>query len=231
MSRLSPDPPTDTSRHPSPERPIASCLDNAVYIELSGRVLCEPLTVLTDALLALQLLWFAGRSRGRARLWFALMALTFALGGGRHLFHHELPELLPWMSRVQNIASSVALGLVASLLALGRGARGQARAELVYGLAAAGFVLGHLLLDSFLLTVIHQALALLGAAGLLLVQGRDRAYRPYLIHVGLGILCALIFLLRLSPHPWFDHNALAHVIMLGAFWAFWEQLGDLGWRR
>jgi hypothetical protein len=210
---------------------IAHCLQDGVHLELLGRLWCEPLTSLTDALLALQLLWYAKRTRGSARLWFVLMAAGFTLGGARHLLHHQLPELTPLLSRVQNIAGSSALALLAALLDLGGSVAGQRRAQRLYMAVAALFLVGHLVFDLFLLTVTHQTLALLGAAGWVLLQGRAREYRAYLIHVGLGLLCAVIFLLRLAPHPWFDHNALAHVIMLGAFATFHAQLRSLGWSR
>ncbi len=207
----------------------SQCLAPDVYVRLLDRVWCEPATVITDVLLAIQLLWYAARSRGKARAWFALMALAFALGGARHLLHHELLELVPAFSRLQNIAGSAALGLLASLLALGNGARRQRRAEWIYGLVAGGFILAHVALDHFLLTVAHQALALLGATAVVLLQGRARSYLPFLGHVALGLVCAAVFALRLAPHPWFDQGAVAHLLMLPAFALMAAQLRRVGW--
>jgi len=210
---------------------VTQCLSPDVHLDLLGRVWCEPTTVITDWLLTLQLVWLAALSRGRARGYFLLMGLAFMVGGARHLLHHQAPDAIASMSILQNCASSGALGLLAGLLAVGRGARWRGRADGVYGAMALLFVLGHLTLGGFGLTVAHQALALLAAAGVVVAQGRWSQYRGFLIHVALGAGCALIYALRIGAHPWVDHNVLAHLLMVPAFLALWLQLRSLGWSR
>lgn len=205
--------------------PSASqCLAPEVFAEGLGLVWCEPTTALTDGLLTALLLVLGWRSRGKARAFFLLMSFAFLAGGSRHLLHYELHSLVPVASRLQNCASSVAIGSLPGVLALGRTPRSQARAEWAYGVVAGVFILGHLVLDSFLLTVVHQAVAFLGATAILLLQGRARRFRWFLVSVALGAVCAVIFGERLSPHPRFNHNDLAHVVMLGSFGALWRQV-------
>ncbi len=207
------------------------CLAPDVFLEVFGAIWCEPTTVLTDLLLVALLLGLAMRSRGAARAHFALMAAAFLLGAARHLLHHELQELVPAISRVQNCATALALGLLARLLVLGRSARTQGVFDRGYLVAAAAFVIGHLLLDSFLLTVMHTAVAQLLAAAVVLAQGRVRGYRWFLVSVGLGLVCAGLYGFQRGPHPWFNHNDLAHLVMLPAYGALWLQLRSLGWDR
>lgn len=207
--------------------PDSLCKSPDVFLHGFGLVWCEPTTAVTDLLLTGVVVLLGLRSTGgRARAWFFLMATALLAGGTQHLLHHELGDLVPVLTRLQNCASSAALGLLAGLLALGRSPQEWRRLELVYVSLAVGFVLAHLSLDTFWLTFAHQAIALLGAAALVLLQGRARSYTWYLASVGLGLVCALIYAVQLSPHPWFNHNDLAHLFMAPYFGAMWMQLRE-----
>lgn len=209
--------------------PAASqCLSPEIYVELGGRVWCEPTTVVTDLLVVGLLLVLTARARrGLGRAYFALLAAAFLAGAARHLLQHEAPNLPGVLSRVQNVASSGALGLLGSVLLLGRDGRGQRRVALVWGGMAGVFGVAHLLWDHFALTVAHQAVAQLAAAGVVLARGQVHPYRWFLGSLGLGVLCAVVFAAPLAPHPWFNQNDLAHVLMLPAFGLMGRQLRAL----
>ncbi len=210
--------------------PASRCLAPDVYLELGGQIWCEPTTVLTDGLVAVLLAFLAWRSRGAARGYFLLGTVAFVLGGARHLVHHELSEMIPILSRAQNISSSLAMGLLATVLKVGRSPREQRGADLFYAVLAGVFVLAHLVFDVFVLSVVHASVAQLLAAGVLALQGRlATTHRWFLASLVLGLVCGAVFGLKLSLHAWFNANDLAHIFMLPAYAFLWLQLRALGW--
>ncbi|MCB9779281.1 MAG: hypothetical protein H6742_12010 [Alphaproteobacteria bacterium] len=219
----------DADHSPAPSPPIPThCLSPDVYVHALGRVWCEPTTFATDLLLALLLAVLAARARpdgnGGGRAYFALLSVAFLVGGLRHLLHHELLALVPALSRVQNVASSLSLGLLGPVLALGRDGRERRVVAVAWGLLAAGFVVAHLVSGAFWLTIAHQSIAQLAAVAVVVATGRAQDYRWFLGSIGLGLVCAVLFATKAAPHPWFNHNDLAHLIMLPAFWLMGAQL-------
>lgn len=194
------------------------CMIEGNHVALWGRLWCEPMTVATDGLLLLLCAALAAQHRGAARSFFALMAAAFGLGGLRHLVYAEWPGLVAPLSQSQNTAGSLALTALIAALPSPRWARGAALALAVVMIA------GHLLIDHFLLSVLHTAVVFFGILGAVLASRRLAEFRWFGLAFALSLVAAVVFALRLAPAFWFNHNDLAHVVLLGAYAALGQQL-------
>jgi len=193
------------------------CMIPENHLVLAGLVWCEPVTVLTDGMLALLCLALLPRHRGMARGFFALAAVAFALGGLRHLVGAEWPGLVPALSRASNTANSLSLALLLRA-AVPWGQRG--RAVIVAGTGAV--IIGHLWLDHFLLSVLHST----AAFTTILAASRHQHHAFYWFYssFALSLLAGITFGLVLAPATFFNHNDLAHLLLMGAYVALHRQL-------
>ncbi len=182
-----------------------------------GLIWCEPVTALTDGLLAALCLALLSRHRGLARGFFTLAAAAFTLGGLRHLVFAEWPGLVPGLSRASNVANSLSL-LLLLLAAVPWGRRGRAAA--VAGTGAV--IVGHLWLDHFLLSVLHSA-ATFTAILACSLRSPDVS-RWFYAAFALSLLAGLVFGLAFAPALFFNHNDLAHVLLMGAYVALHRHL-------
>lgn len=197
----------------------------------------EPVTLLTDYLLAGVALWLGGRlaeasSRTGSwplRLWavaFAVGAASAAAGGTVHGFRPVLGPMARgflWQSALLGSALAGALLVAALGFALLRG-RGRVLALAALG---AALVVELALVSSAGLTR-HAVwggaatIVLLLALALLLAR-HDRAPLAWL---ALGLLLAAAGLgvqaFRVSPHPYFNHNDLCHVLLTAALWPIYR---------
>jgi hypothetical protein len=187
------------------------------HLVLAGLVWCEPVTVITDGMLALLCVVLLPRHRGLARGFFALAAVAFALGGLRHLVGAEWPGLVPGLSRASNTANSLSLALL--LLAVVPWGR-RSRAVIVAGTGAV--IIGHLWLDHFVLSVLHSAAAFITILSVSLRIPHD--FRWFYVSFALSLLAGLTFGLVLAPATFFNHNDLAHLLLMGAYVALHRQL-------
>lgn len=192
------------------------CMIPDNHLVAAGLTWCEPVTVLTDGLLAALCLALCARHRGLARGFFALAAAAFALGGLRHLVFAEWPGLVPGLSRASNTANSLSL-LLLLLAAVPWGQRGRAAA--VVGTGAV--IVGHLWLDHFLLSVLHSAATF---TAVLVCSLRRPDSRWFHAAFALSLLAGLVFGLAIAPAPFFNHNDLAHVLLMGAYVALHRHL-------
>lgn len=197
-----------------------ACMIDGNHLALWGRLWCEPMTVATDGLLLALCAALALRQRGAGRAFFALTAATFGLGGLRHLVYAEWHQLVPPLSQSSNTTSSLALTALVFALPAPRIARTLAV------ILAAGMIIGHLLLDHILLSVVHSAVVFFGILGAVVVGGRFQEHRWFLVSFGLSLVAAVVFGLRLTPAFWFNHNDLAHIALLGAYVALGRQLSS-----
>jgi hypothetical protein len=196
-----------------------TCMIPDNHLLWGGRLWCEPVTVATDWLLALLCLVLLTRQTGAARGFFLLSAVAFALGGLRHLLFAQHPDLVPLLSRASSTASALSLALLLLSL-LPFGARGRA----VIAAGTAAVIAGHLWLDHILLAVLHSAVTFTTALALAAHSGRSSSFRWFHLSFLLSLLAGLTFGLRLTPALFFNHNDLAHILLMGAYFALHRQL-------
>ena len=200
-----------------------SCLIPGNHIVWLERIWCEPTTVVTDLILAAQCGLLMLRHRGSARGFFALSGLAFALGGFRHLVVAEWGGLVPVLSRASSTASALSLALlVAALPALWSHHRGR----VVVGAWSLTVVmtLGHLWLDHFSLNVLHTAIVFIGTLLVVAARGQWEQNRWFAVAFLLSLLAGVIFAAQLAPAFFFNHNDLAHVVLMGSHYALHRQL-------
>jgi hypothetical protein len=196
----------------------------------------ESVTLLTDYLLAALtagfavLLWrLAGRSRQLSqRLWaaaFATSALAALLGGSWHGFHNQLSPLL---AQAVWRATTMAVGLAGLLLLLGALRAGLDRPwhNRLACLAVGKFLLYLILVnlnDSYLIVICNYAPDLLAVLGLSLLRLKTA---PFARWSAAGVLVAFaaaaVQVFGGSPHRYFNHNYLYHVVQAVSFWLLYR---------
>lgn len=192
----------------------------------------EPTTLLTDYLLAAVALWLGGRlaeasSRTGSwpqRLWavaFAVGAAAAAAGGTVHGFRAALGPMARgflWQSALLGSAIAGALLLAAVVLRLVGDRRGRG---LALGAVAVVLAFELALVSSAGLTrhaVWAGAATIVLLLALTLVLARtDKAPLGWLL-VGLALAGAglAVQAARVSPHPYFNHNDLCHLLLTAA---------------
>ena len=54
------------------------------------------------------------------------------------------------------------------------------------------------------------------------IKTKNKGSKLFLVGVGFAVVSAIIFKNQLSPHKWFDHIALSHLIMAGGIFMFYK---------
>lgn len=198
----------------------------------------EPMTLLTDYLLAALVLAFAARLAATGRrqgqkavlLWgaaFAASGLAALAGGTVHgfvLYLGEPAAAALWKVTVYLVGLAGLLLLSACAVAILTGA---ARRGLILlaALKFAGYVLWMASHDDFRYVIYDYAPALL-AVLLLQIYAALRRRDPAAPWVVGGILVSFlgagIQAAGLAPHPHFNHNDLYHVMQMGAFYLLYR---------
>lgn len=196
----------------------------------------EPMTLITDWLLAAQCLVLAARlltvarrsgARSQRLLAGALLstALAATLGGAAHGFAAYLSAVATvviWKATVFSIGVTAFLFLAAAAVAtLSRGPR---RAVIVAGLVQAGIYAGWMLFhDAFLWVIVDYVPAMLAVAVLMIAARRTT---PGARWIAAGVLVSFlgagIQAAGLAPHPHFNHNDLYHVVQMIATWLLYR---------
>lgn len=197
----------------------------------------EPMTLLTDYLLAALVLVFALRldpsghpGQRSVRMWslaFYASASAAFTGGTYHGFHPYLPSLaavLLWKVTVY------AVGLASLFLFAGAvfSVLDGARRRVLIGLAGVKFILYAAWMavhDDFRYVIYDYAPTLLFVLLLQMAAlwKRREESAPWIIagimvsFVGAGVQAS-----GFAPHPHFNHNDLYHVIQMGAFWLLYR---------
>ena len=203
-------------------------------------MISEPVTLVTDYLLAILTLFLAWRLRARAdgqraRLAWALAFLALgtgaALGGTWHGFTMIDASLrvVLWKTTV------LAIGIASAAMIFGS-ARAMAGPRLRWGLAAfavvafalyAGWMLFH---DAYVFVVMDTAVAMAIVAALHAVPAaawRSPGSRWMMAAVALSAIAAAAQASRWDPHPHFNHNDLYHVLQMGAMALFYAGAREL----
>lgn len=200
-------------------------------------ILHEPMTVLTDYLLAALSVYWARRlaRSGKTGLaaaggnWTWALAASAAaafLGGSYHGFP-TLPQPLPWLLWK---AAQAAIGLAAYFAvratALGRLPPGARRAALRLGAAQlAIYLLWIARHDDFLYSIIDYGAAFVFALAAHLPAALRRADPAARAIVGGIVVCfagAAGQAAGLAPHPHFNHNDLYHVVQMIGMWLIYR---------
>lgn len=190
--------------------------------------MAEPMTALTDWILAVIALVCAARLRvdppqrsvARWRMAFVAMAAGSIAGGLSHaLLLSASQTLLGVLWKVTTLSLGAAIFFMLAATASSRLV--SQRARLLTGLAALQLViytvwmLGH---DAFVWVIVNYASAMLCVAVVHAVTyGRAPvAARWILTGIGIAALGAAAQALRISPHRHFNHNDLFHVIQMAS---------------
>jgi hypothetical protein len=192
----------------------------------------EPTTVLTDYLLGAVLLILAWRAlrqdrhdpRTARRLWawgFVTLGLSALAGGTWHGFSGRLgagSAAALWKGTVYLVGVTDLLMLWGSAAAaLSRRVRPYVVAAVVAKfLVYAVFMIGH---DEFRYVVYDYVPSMVAILLIHAVPGslrNDPGARFILAGIVLSFVAALVQLVRLAPHPHFNHNDLYHVIQIAA---------------
>jgi hypothetical protein len=203
-------------------------------------LISEPVTLVTDYLLAILTLFLAWRLHARAdgqrsRIAWALAFLALgtgaALGGTWHGFAliDASLRVIVWKATV------LAIGIASAAMIFGS-AWSMARPRLRRGLAGfavaafalyAGWMLFH---DAYVFVVVDTAVAMAIVAALHAfppAAWRSPGSRWMVAAVGLSAIAAAAQASRWAPHPNFNHNDLYHVLQMGAMALFYAGAREL----
>lgn len=200
-------------------------------------IISEPMTLITDWLLAAQCLLLGWRllrasrlhaSRAQALLGGALLSTALAafVGGGAHGFATYLSATtawLVWKVTVLTIGATtlLLLAMAARATLLGAARKVLIGAAVVQACIYSAWMLTH---DEFIWVIADYVPAMILVLLLMLLAWRRGArFAPWMIagivasFVGAGIQA-----MRLAPHPSFNHNDLYHVVQMGATWLLYR---------
>ncbi|MFA7536633.1 MAG: hypothetical protein WCY68_11125 [Desulfuromonadales bacterium] len=194
----------------------------------------EPMTLLTDWLLAGVVLAFSVRLAGRSRDWsvrlwataFFASALAAIAGGAWHGFRPYLAfpaDPLLWKLALNAIGLASFCLLAAAVFATLAGLPRNIALSVAAGkfLIYAGWMVTH---DAFRFVIYDYGSAMLTVL-LLQIPGLLRR-RPAAGWIAGGILVSFVAAgvqaTRLAPHPFFNHNDLYHIIQIGAFYLLYR---------
>ena len=198
----------------------------------------EPMTVLTDALLAGAAAWFALRmyrtalveGRRGLRVWslaFAAASIAAFLGG---TWHGIRPFLYPFAERALWFAVVACIGIASCLLVVGAavayaGPRPRALLVAFSGGKLVSYLAWMTQHQEYLYVFIDSTVSLLIVLALLARAawaGQFGGFRSFLIGFLLGALGAALRELGVSPHEHFNENDLYHLIQIASLWFFYR---------
>lgn len=206
----------------------------------------EPITALTDYLLAGAVAWFTlhmyraslvQHQRG-LRIWslaFAAGAFAAFLGG---TWHGLRPFLYPFVERALWFATVASIGIASCLLVVGAavactGPRARALLVAFSGGKLVSYLAWVAQHREYLFVIIDAVVSLLIVLVLLSRSARAGKFgglRPFLIGFLLGLLGAALRQLGVSPHEHFNENDLYHLILIASLWFLYRgalQLRDV----
>ncbi len=194
-------------------------------IEVCSVLVREPTTLLTDLVLSVACFWYAWAVWKRTdtqplagfwTLFFGAMAVSTLLGGLAHGFDYAF-------GKTARVASWMAAGVAVfcaeqATIPVVSGKRKKKMLGWLTWLQLALFVGAVLSFRTFTVVTVNTAVGLLG----LVTAVHFHRYRKTLDtgsgYIVAGILLsgvtAIIHQFRISPHPWFNHNDLSHIILL-----------------
>jgi hypothetical protein len=194
------------------------------WLEVGGVLIRSPVTAGTNLILATQCIvaFMALRNAGfeRGRWWgffFLMMAVSTLAGALKHGARHLLVgDAFVTMLAISNVATAAAIYFAqrATIEAWAGGARAglyRYLAALQLGVfATANAVAGPGMTFLIGATVV-------GLVPVLVTEGLHRRERPGAVWVSAGLFVSissgLVYVFDVSPHPWFNHIDVAHVIM------------------
>ncbi|HUQ27914.1 MAG TPA: hypothetical protein VM051_04940 [Usitatibacter sp.] len=203
-------------------------------------MISEPMTLVTDYLLAALTLFLAWRlrvraSRQRARKAWALAFLALGTGAALGGTWHGFTAIDPTLRAVLWKATVLAIGVASAAMIFGS-ARAMANPRLRRVLAAfaiavfavyAGWMLFH---DAYVFVVVDTAVAMAIVAALHAFPSaawRSPGSRWMVGAVALSAIAAAVQASRWAPHPAFNHNDLYHVLQMVAMALFYAGAREL----
>ena len=171
----------------------------------------EPMTLVTDYLLAVAAAFFARKLWSVHRLWalaFAFTALGSFLGG---TYHGLLQSPALWKAVVFSIG-------IASFFLLAGSGRALAVIAVVKLVTYCSWMIFH---DGFEWVIVDYGVTLL-LAGVAALVRRDGSASWVWGSIGVSVVGALVQQGGWAPHRHFNHNDLYHVIQLVALWMLYR---------
>lgn len=207
-----------------------------------GVTIAEPVTTLTDYLLAAICVAFAvrlwmncGGYRSR-RLWAIALFCTGLgafLGGTSHGFAPHLDALartVIWKSTVYTIGASAFLALCGTVAGTRLSRRWRSGLNVYNGIAFAVYVVVMSIESDFRYVILYYVPALLVVASLQAhaYAGHRAKSAPWLIAgVASSFIAAAIQQSGIELHPHFNHNDLYHVVQAVALWFLYRGAREL----
>lgn len=192
-------------------------------IEILDVKLAEPATMATDYILAGLAGWFCLLLKRTARPWWAAafgwLAVSSVLGGSWHGFRLELePQWADFLWRL-TLSSSLVCACFVMVATAGLAGRPLGRALAVLAVLKLAIFLVLVWLQPTFLKVLIDFAITFAVIGLIVTPRRKQIPgfgSRFAAGMALFALGAAIQVLELSPHTWFNHNDLFHLVQIVA---------------
>lgn len=187
----------------------------------------EPVTVLTDLLLAGFCFYWAGaakRTTGQFWTWhFFLLGLTFLIGGFAHGYYDYVDNPIQLISRVVSMFA-VSAGAFAGIVAM-QPSKAKVYMTYITFIQLVVFVSLVLVTNKFIWVTVHSVIGLGLILGGIFATSKDffgqEASYNMLLGIFINFSTAFIHTFKISVHNYFNYNDLSHLILIvGIFFMF-----------
>jgi hypothetical protein len=207
------------------------------FIEVSGIIISEPVTVITDVLLAVLcffFFWKLWKCEKEVAAWngfFLFTGMATLLGAYVHGFIGAGPEskiVWPWLT----MQSLSCMGIYFAEQAVIRNFTGKEEKWLrkISEIKLLLFVFLVFYLKDFIVVVANTALGLLSVMAYYLYAGvrtRDRSSLLIVSGIALSISTAVVFINKISLNKWVSHNDISHLIMMASLYLIYRGASGL----
>lgn len=202
-------------------------------IHIGSIALHEPMTVLTDYIIALLALIFYSRlpRSGNTvirnwRLFFLFMALSTGIGANSHGFfavHEGIAYKSIWLPMQVLNGFAVYFAQQATLASALKDSKNRAAWKYSYIIQLAVYIIMLMIVQKFLVTIIDNAAGLIP---IMIVHFRAKEKEKYYKWIGYGIvisfITAIVHGFRLSLCDYFNFNDIAHVFIMISLWVIYK---------
>jgi hypothetical protein len=194
------------------------------WLEIGGITVRAPTNAATNLLLAIQCFayWvsFCRRDSRRSRRWagfFGMMTVATLAGVFKHGARHLMGEsVLAAVLAVSNVATGVAIHMAQEATIVSHASpRREIRLRLLIDVQLAVFLAVNVVFGpEIVFLIVNTAVGLLPVIAVEASQ-RGRTEGGGLVAAGLAtsVLTGLVYVVGLSPSPWFNHIDVAHLFM------------------
>lgn len=207
------------------------------YIELWGLVLSDPLTFITDVMMAIVCFYcghrlfydFKYQYTKFAAIFFLFLGFSALLGGISHLldiYFGKTPHLVAWM--MQGI--SILFIELACLRLLVKGKFKYLLRAIVYAFFGV-FVSQLFIIQHFNVVKINSAIGLIGfLVGIHVFkyfETKEKVYLKAPLAISLYLLPAIVHGFNLAVNPWINQNVISHIMLLPCFYLLYSGIKEV----